>query len=117
MTKLWEAFKKKVENEEPLEDLEDDLEELDKRLSVSRVGRLLQKDGQFSLTRTILIAAWGIGIALYVFGSLFSGSEIPLLSLTIPSFDSGNFLAVTGAASSLYWMNHSVKIGNKHSPD
>jgi len=74
---------------------------------------LFRKDGNFSITRTILVASWVMGMCLYVFGSLFAGAVIPVIQATIPAFDSAAFLAVTGAASSLYFANHNIRIGKK----
>ena len=111
MVKQFDDLKKMIDEERPTDEIAPVLEELGKRVKPGRMGRLLQKNGEFSLTRTLLIAAWVLGLSLYVFGSLFAGAQIPVIGLTVPAFASGDFLAVTGAASSLYFATHNVRVG------
>jgi len=85
--------------------------EMEAQSSGTTLTRLFRKGGEFSITRAILILSWIAGLGMYVFGSLFSGTDLAMIGATVPKFDSAAFLAVTGAASSLYFANHNVKVG------
>lgn len=111
VNKLIGNLKEKVEDLEGAGDLKSAMEKLEKKMGGNVFTRLFRKRGEFSITRTILILSWAVGLGLYVFGSLFSGSTIPVIHAVVPAFDSTAFLAVTGAASSLYFANHNVKLG------
>ena len=69
---------------------------------------LFFKNGVFSKTAVILIVSWIMGLGMWVVQGLFGGSQM-FWGLTIAPFSSGDFLAVVGAASSLYWSNHNIK--------
>lgn len=115
MVKQLEDLKEKISEWEGAEELAPQLADLEKRIRPGKFGRLFQKNGEFSITRAILICAWALGLALYAFGSLFAGAQLPAIGLTVPGFDSGAFLSVTGAACSLYFATHNVKVEHKKS--
>jgi hypothetical protein len=110
---LMKKLKEEVSSWDDANGLKSIVEQMEKTLSGNSLSRLLRKGGEFSITRTILIASWLLGLGLYVFGSLFAGAAVPLVGATVPIFDSTAFLAVTGAASSLYFSTHNINVGKK----
>lgn len=81
-----------------------------------RVRNFFIKDGEFSKTSAILVVTWIVGLFLYFFQSLSAGATI--MEHVVPAFDSTAFLAVAGAASTLYFANHrvGVQIGAPSTP-
>ena len=111
MNKIIEQMKGEIEGWEGADGLKSILGQLEKQTSGNALTRLFRKRGDFSITRTILIISWVLGLMLYLFGSLFVGAVVPFVEATVPAFDSAAFLAVTGAASSLYFANHNISLG------
>ena len=69
--------------------------------------KFFMKNGEFSKTSAILVSAWVVGLAMWVVQGLAAGASI--LGWTIPPFNSSDFLAVVGAASTLYFTVHNIK--------
>jgi hypothetical protein len=70
---------------------------------------LVYKRGEFSKTAVILTVTWAMGLGMWVTQGLFSGSQI--LGWVMPAFDAGDFGAVVGAASALYFGTHNIRAG------
>lgn len=92
-------------SEQPV--LEEGKKIVDEIKKVGGVKAFFFKNGEFSKTATILVVAWAIGLAMWVVQGLAAGSN--LLGWTIPAFNSSDFLAVVGAASTLYFGAHNIK--------
>jgi len=76
---------------------------------IVRSNRLFTKNGMFSKTSTILVCAWGIALFKYIFqGCILTIPKIGIYWAII--FTSGDALAITGAASALYFAVHNMKI-------
>ena len=73
------------------------------------LGRLFIKDGAFSKTSVILVMVWIAAVFKWVFqGSHLIVSRINL-DWTI-TFNSGDAIAMTGAASTLYFAVHNLRM-------
>lgn len=81
----------------------------DGRPDVKGVKALFFKDGEFSKTSTILVLAWTAGLSLWLGQGLGAGASV--FGHVIPAFDSAAALAMLGAASSLYFATHNIKVG------
>lgn len=68
---------------------------------------LVMKNGEFSKTSAILVAAWVSGLGLWLLQGLGAGAIIS--GHVIPSFDASAALAMLGAASSLYFATHNIQ--------
>jgi hypothetical protein len=92
---------------------EDRVETVDKGPHGSWLRGMFFKNGVFSKTAVILVVAWVMGLGMWLTQGLMGGSTI--LGITVPVFSSGDFLAVVGAASTLYFSNHNISVGKTES--
>ena len=83
----------------------------------SKLAVIFQKQGHFSITRTILIVAWSMVLFKYFFAGItldftIAGEAIKSahnwkVAWNI-AFDSGDAISILGAASTLYFANHNI---------
>jgi hypothetical protein len=71
--------------------------------------KIFNKDGGFSKTSVILVFAWVITLFKY----MFQGCVLTIKYLSINwaiVFNSGDAIAIVGAAAALYFTVHNIKI-------
>ena len=74
---------------------------------MDEILKLFQKEGAFSKTATILVFTWAIALFKWIFQDMVL--SLPFLGITWKIvFASGDAIAMTGAASALYFAVHNV---------
>jgi hypothetical protein len=82
----------------------------------SKFAVIFQKQGRFSITRTILVVAWTIALFKYLFAGLTlehaiadigAHKSMVKVAWTI-TFNGADAISILGAASTLYFANHNI---------
>lgn len=72
--------------------------------------KIFQKDGIFSKTSVILVAVWVVALLKWI----FQGAHLVVGAAGVDwqiVFNAGDAISMTGAASTLYFAVHNVRLG------